>query len=277
MYNPKLLKPYLKTKYDNNIEIKNKELYLLCECGGDDQKASIRALKSKFLKEFRDASNGENNGETNDIGFIKKNKESHFFKLFRMYNMLPFYLRWKSIDLYYKILNSEDSEDPEGEFSYFLTLSYLYDAIDEGINPEIFNDKFYLKQELEYEEKCLELHAFILYKKDLEELTEGELGDVREMIESDRDHSLELLNQLEEEWENNSDPLKIKCDILLNQFYLNLSYFNNNDTPNVKKELGHLFIFYNKIYPEDPKSYSSFVERWDFLTKESPLEINNIF
>ena len=65
MYNPKLVKPYLKATFDNNIEVKNKELYLLCGCESDDQKSSVRALKSKFLREFKDASKEIPKGDEN--------------------------------------------------------------------------------------------------------------------------------------------------------------------------------------------------------------------
>lgn len=157
MYNPKLLKPYLKAKFDNNIEVKNKELYLLCSCEVDDQKSSVRALKSKFLKEFRNASNGETNGETNESSFTKKSNNNitpgvkdrfhdqprkpskyHILSLLEKYPELPLFIYSKlfeRVNKEYKIISNKPMNEMDDYEASFNLLTYsFYDMYMELLN-----------------------------------------------------------------------------------------------------------------------------------------------
>ena len=121
-YAPFLVKQYLKAKYDNKIEVKNKELYSLCGCENDKQKGSIRALKHKYLKQFENAidpvtifpgkvTNANPNNSTVLSDKVSKHpthqiqgvSENHILSIIKVYPELPLFI-------YSKIFESVKSE-----------------------------------------------------------------------------------------------------------------------------------------------------------------------
>jgi len=151
MYTPSLLKQYLKAKYDNRIAVKNQELYSLCGCENDNQKGSIRALKSQFFELFKNESNNESNDEIietkldNSIVLSKSETKSissevssqHILKTIRQYPELPLFIYSKIFesvkDEYDQLYHQSSKVDWDSmTFSFYDLYIEIFKAINNG-------------------------------------------------------------------------------------------------------------------------------------------------
>ncbi|HEC36950.1 hypothetical protein LCGC14_0833660 [marine sediment metagenome] len=201
-YAPFLLKSYLRAKYDNKIEVKNKELYSLCGCENDDQKGSVRALKSKFIKEFdneilSETLFGKNETKENsNNSIVLPNKaykrsahqiqgvsEYHILSLLKKYSELPLFMYsklYERVDKDYITTGNKSYDDMKAlgidhdmafkklTYSFYDMFNELFDSINEGkLDQEI---KEYMKDVLKSFGKtyCLERFSLPFEREKLE-------------------------------------------------------------------------------------------------------------
>jgi len=132
VYNLELLKPYLKLKTNSE----NKELYSLCNASTVNEKASIRNLKSRYLKEFENNKNNES--ESGPMSVRKKRlSKYHIFPLLKTFKLLPLYIMGKSklyaenYDYAKNCVNNANSETSETK-SFTETICLIIDQINNG-------------------------------------------------------------------------------------------------------------------------------------------------
>jgi hypothetical protein len=287
MYNPKILKPYLIAKLDNRIPFENKELYSLCGCVTDNQKASIRSLKSEYIREYEKKKYGESPGENiesvtsktsnsytknivkESFQEVKEEIEVHqFYKLFMTFPILPNFLRDNAINYMFhltshcKCNNHIENQVYGVDYTFYEILYEMYDDIDTNALPDRYDFEFFLDYTINFDTKFKALFSWLYFHKKVNELTEDELIEVEHSIEAEKRISLDLLERLQSQ---SLTPEKIRYYVLECCFYCGLCYLNDSVIEfDYKKELGHLFKLNYELFDE-PKPYQDYIDRFEAI------------